>query len=238
MGVMGVATAQLFSVNINPACLSLLDSAQIGINVKKWNFSGRVLESGLQVVVPIKKINWGVGIYNFGNRFYNFGKINVALAKPLDSNQGIGISADFFREFVYLNSNANAINATIGYYNKLSDKLQLGISIRQIFYRSERRLERMYSQISGQGSLGLTYQASPMLSFTGELRSDEMNAIGLGLGMQFQKEQMALLMGFSNQENLINVGLRVPIGIVHWTLAYAFHQQLGSSVQSSLIYLW
>jgi hypothetical protein len=238
MGVLGVATNQLFSVNINPANLGLLDSSQIGIHIKKMNFAGRSLETGLQVATPFKKINLGVGIYNFGNSFYNFGKISVALAKPLDNKQGIGISVDFFREFVYLNSDANAVNATIGYYYKINEKLQLGASIRQVFYRSDERLERIYSQISGLGSLGLSYRAMPSLTFTGELRSDEINTMGLGLGMQLQKDKMALLMGFSNQENLINVGLRLPIGPVHWTVAYAFRQQLGSSVQSSLIYLW
>ena len=73
MGVLGVATNQLFSVNINPANLGLLDSSQIGIHIKKMNFAGRSLETGLQVATPFKKINLGVGIYNFGNSFYNFG---------------------------------------------------------------------------------------------------------------------------------------------------------------------
>ena len=152
-----------------------------------------------------------MGIYNFGNSFYNFGKISVALAKPLDNKQGIGISVDFFREFVYLNSDANAVNATIGYYYKINEKLQLGASIRQVFYRSDERLERIYSQISGLGSLGLSYRAMPSLTFTGELRSDEINTMGLGLGMQLQKDKMALLMGFSNQENLIMSVLDSPL---------------------------
>ena len=97
------------------------------------NFGRQISRNWITVATPFKKINLGVGIYNFGNSFYNFGKISVALAKPLDNKQGIGISVDFFREFVYLNSDANAVNATIGYYYKINEKLQLGASIRQGF---------------------------------------------------------------------------------------------------------
>ena len=116
MGVHGVATAQLFSANINPANLSLLDSAQVGVNVKKWNFAGNALESVLQTAIPFQRLKIGAGLYNFGNSFYNFGKLNFAIAKPLDKHQGIGVSFDLFREFVYLNSDATAINASVGYY--------------------------------------------------------------------------------------------------------------------------
>jgi len=238
MGVRGVSTANLFSVNINPANLSLLDSSQIGLSVRKWQFTGPALESGLQFASPIKNINLGLGVYNFGNRFYNFGKINVAIAKALDNKQGIGVSVDYYREFVYLNGDARALNAILGYYYKFNPKVNVGASVRQVFYRSDSRLERSYSQVTNQAALGLTLRTTEHLSFTGEFVSDEINALGIGFGMQFNNDKYALLMGLSNQENMFNAGLQIPLSSLHLTLAYAFHQQLGSSVQSLLTYSW
>ena len=238
MGIIGIANQSLFSMNANPANLGLLDSVQIGINIKQISLYGKALESGLQIASPIKNIHGGVGIYNFGNRFYNFGQLNFALAKVLDEKQGIGISIKYFKEFVYLNSNERALNASIGYYYQLSSKLRLGAKIQQVFYRSDERLERTYSQVGSEGGLGLHLSASRSLIFNAEIVSSEINALRVGAGMQLIKDKYSLLFGLSSHQSLVNVGITIPINALTFSLAYGYHQRIGSNLQTSLIYQW
>lgn len=237
-GVSGLATISLFSININPALLTALDSSQLGVNINKVAFAGRALGSGLQYAAPFHGINTGVGFYNFGNNYYNLSRLNVSLAKALDPKQSIGFSASYLKEFVYLQSNEKAITASFGYQYQVNAMLRLGASVHQVFYTSNDRLTRSYANFGSHGGIGLHIQATEALSLSTEMLIHEFLPIQMGLGLKYSRNGYDIMMGLNSHQSLLNAGIGIPLKSFRLNLTYGFHQRLGTSIQSSLIYKW
>jgi hypothetical protein len=238
LGITGIANSHLFSANANPASITFLDSAQIGVNSKKTSLYGRALESGLHMALPIKNIHAALGLYNFGNSFYNFSQVNIALAKALDPNQSIGISATYFKEFVYLQSNENAIAASFGYQYQINQLVSFGAKVQQVFYTSNDRLKRSYASFGSHGGIGVQYKVTEHLTLNGEAIVHEFLPIQLGFGIKLQKEKYDLMLGLSSHESLVNAGIAIPLNAFKFNITYGFHQRLGSAIQASIIYAW
>lgn len=238
MGVQGAASKNVFSNVLNPANVALLDSATLGMDLHQLSLSGRARNVSLQIAAPLKKIATQIGFANFGNSYYNLSQVNFAIAKKLSPTQGIGIGVNYYREFIYLQSNSTGVSAAAGYYNQLSSRIRFGAFVVPIIFVSDERLQRAFSSFNAKGGLGLFYNATPSLDLNGEVLVDEKNDLRLGAGFCYHLKSLDLMMGLSNQQGLINAGLGIPLNRFNFNLTYGFRESLGSGVQTSLIYQW
>lgn len=237
-GILGVATSQLFSCWVNPAQLNHLDSNSIGVNANKISLQTPATQTMAMYAAQKNSNAFGIGVGNFGNSFYNLSQASISYSKLLNPSQSLGISLQAAREFIYLNDNSFAISATLGYTYIIKPNLSLGVSAHRVFYTNNKQLEDNYTLISNKGLLGITYDATKELSIYSEVQIDETNPLRIGGGLSYQISKLNIQMGLSNQQSLLNAGLQLPLGNLDWQLSYGFHQRLGNSLQTQLVFKW
>jgi hypothetical protein len=237
-GVLGVATNGLFSCWVNPAQLHFLDSNAIGINLNRLSFQTPATQSMAMLGVHKNSNAYGLGLGNFGNSFYNLSQASLSYAKLLNPNQSLGFSIVSTREFIYLNDNSFSISANLGYAYQINSNLSLGVSAHRVFYSNNDQLEDNYTLISNRAVIGATVKASEELTIYSELEVDEANPLRVGGGVSYQLSKINLQVGLSSQQSLLNAGVLIPLGDIAWQLSYGFHQRLGNSFQTQLIYQW
>ena len=238
LGIEGVANTSLFSSVANPAQLSFVDSSSIGININQLNLNTPARDTRLQSVIQKNTISLGIGLGNFGNTFYNLSNFELGLSKQLNPNQSIGISFNALREFIYLNDDALALQAKLGYVFKVNENWKIGGSLHQTFYSSNDRLRENNTFLGNRGLLGVYFQASDELALHGETIVDDRNSFRVGGGVNYNIKVIALQLGFSSAQSLLNAGVNIPIKKFNWQLTYGFHNRLGNSLQTQLLYKW
>lgn len=238
IGIQGTASSELFSSWINPAQLSALDSNALGFNYNQLNINTPANVASLMLGIKGIRNGLGIGISNFGNSFYNFSQFNIGLSQQLNTQQSMGINIQATREFIYLNDNSLALSARFGYSYHINEAFTLGAAVHAMFYSSSDHFTKAYPLLANTGSLGIHYRASDELNIHLETEISDQNNARIAAGFNYSLKKVALQLGFSNQQSLLNAGFTLPIQSFRWQLSYGFHRQLGNSLHTQILYQW
>ena len=177
MGYTGLATADLWSLRLNPAGIAGLEQASAGLFYQQHFLSGDLAQQGLAFALPVGKGAFGIAGDRFGYDLYN--ETRVGLAYAMQFNEGFRAGIQLNHVGVRLGDNygsTGTFTAELGMQARLTNELWIGAHL----YNPTQAL----LGTSGDGAVvveervptllraGLLYIFSKKLSMTAEAEKD------------------------------------------------------------------
>lgn len=237
MGTIGVVGTHFHALYNNQAALAYLTSTTIGTDYNQGFFADKNLSAKTAgIAVPTGWGTLGLNLKYFGYQLYNEQKIGLAYGKQLGKRLAIGVQLDYFRTYIGNDyGTAQAISFEIGFYSKLTDKLDLGA---HIFNPIGAKIGNEYPEkIPVAFKLGLLYRVDDHLRLATEVEKILEEKTNYKFGIEYEIGSYFISrIGLATQPTLFTFGFGLRYKKLIFDIGTGYHQTLGFTPALSLLF--
>lgn len=172
------------------------------------------------------------GKYGFDQ--YSEGKLGLAYARKLGNGFSVGGMLDLFQYNIEGQSTANRISFEVSLYSEVSDKIHVGVHIFSPGTVTLTDIQRLGSKVA----LGVKYMVSKKATIYTDIEKISELPVQFKLAVDYQvQEKFGLRIGNNFSQGVFHIGAYLDItNNVRGTMAYSYHQMLGSTPSLSISY--
>ncbi len=226
----------VFGAKANPAALSTLKQAGIGVyGERRFNLEQLNMYS-LSAALPTASGNFGVQGNYLGFSQSNQTQLSLGYGRKIVETVEIGAAFHYHaisQAGIY--GGSSAITGSLGMLMHLSPKITAGLNAYNPFRASWNKGEG--ERLPSRYTFGMGYDASDKFFATAELEKEEGQTVNVNLGIHYQLiEQLFIRGGIASQTSSYFAGLGLQLSGFRLDVATSFHPQLGVSPGVLLLY--
>lgn len=238
MGGCSVASRGLWAMQNNPAGMANLDKFNFGLYYEnRWFLPETAYKSGA-IALPTKFGCLGVSFNQFGSSKYSENKFGLAYAKDFGPYFQMGLQLDYLlisSGDIY--GRQSAITFELGIQSQVTEKLQLGTYVfNPVSFRLQQSLNQEKLPIVFR--FGAAYQFTK--DFVGQCeieKNTEREGVSLRGGLEYEAlKNFYLRAGVQSNPGILTFGLGYALRFVKIDAAAQLHQELGASIQISMVF--
>jgi len=235
LGAYSLNHADVFSFTTNPASLSQLKNAAIGVYGERRFLLSELNNYTAAFGLPTNTGNFGLKTGYNGFSDYNETQIGLAYGRKLGSKIDIGAQFNYNSIRIAGYGNATAISFELGTVLHLTDKLHAGVHAANPIGGKYGKDQQ--EKLSSVYTIGLGYDASDKFFVSFEIEKEEDRPVNVNAGMQYKfLPQLLARAGISSATSSAWVGLGLSIKSVRIDVTTSYHPQLGISPGLLLLY--
>lgn len=232
MGRTAVAERDVWSVQNNPAGLSLLQGWHLGLYYEnQWLLKETAFKSGVMTVSFPKVGCFGLSVNHFGGSQYSESSFGLAYARSFGPYLQMGLRIDYLLlHFSEGYPNRNAFDFALGIQSQITEKLRLGACL--IHPVTSRWKTANADQLPIMMRFGMSFQFTK--SFNGQIeleRDSGRDGIRIGAGFEYQLfDRFWMRAGVEHNPNIFSFGIGYQVGWLKIDISAQMHQVLGPAV--------
>ncbi len=232
-----VVQQSVFSIRHNVAGMGALEGNAIGAGLRNNYLATGLNDFYLMAAFKQGKGHIGADIYYYGIDAYQQGALAVSYARPVAQNWFAGVRICYAYNYIPQEAvNRQLVTADLGVLGRLGN-WRVGASIQQ-FVQSQWQ-GRVEEHTPVVFRLGGGYFFTEQTFLSAELyKADNENA-DVRLGLSYAPaDALVLRFGFGTLRPAVGFGLGLRIKHLQINLAATWHQQLGLSPLTDVVYAW
>lgn len=237
MGTIGVVGTDFHSLYNNQAALAYLSETSFGADYNQGFFADKNLSiKTAGVALPTNWGTLGLNLRYFGYQLYNEQKIGLAYGKKLGKRLAIGVQLDYFRTHIGNDyGTAQTVSFEIGFYSKLTDKLELGA---HIFNPTATEIGNDYPEkIPVAFKFGVLYHVDDRLRLATEAEKILDKKTNYKFGLEYEIGPYFISrIGLATQPTLFTFGFGLRYKKLVFDIGTGYHQTLGFTPAISLLF--
>jgi hypothetical protein len=227
--------ADAFSMIVNPASISNLNSASAGVYGERRFLLNALNQYTAVAGFKTSSGNFGLQADYFGYSNYNESQLGIGYGRSLGSKVDVGVKFNYYNLRAASYGSASTFHFEAGAIMHLSDKLHAGFSVfnpvgGELNKETNEKIAAVY-----RGGFG--YEASDRFFITAEIIKEENKNVGVNAAFQYVFIKQLFLRGGINTLNsqpFVGVGLK--LGQMRVDFATNYHPQLGVSPAVMLLF--
>jgi hypothetical protein len=234
-GGVSVSDASVFSSINNPALLSQLHHWGVGINSEQRFAMPELQTSSVSTYTTRKHFTAAAHIMHFGYSLFNQQRLGISLARKLNEQFAIGVSAEYVATNAAEYGNARLIIPSIGVMYKPMSSLTLGF---YVFNPAQQKYSvALVDPVPTYARVGMVYDISKKLKTLVEFEQMlDQKPVFRG-GIRYYPHSMVwVAMGASSRPDFYTMGAGVLLKQFRIEMAMVVHQIIGITPQLSLSY--
>ena len=236
MGYTCVALSDEWSGFNNQAGLSWRKKFSIGIYVENRFLIKEMSMKALGLILPLKRVSFGLSVSHFGFSLYNEVKAGLAFSMLLGKKFSAGLQLDYLRIQQGENyGTRNLFTFEFGLQFRITEKVNLGAHVYnpvpvKFSKQSKELLPTLFR-------LGLSWQLSDSFLGSVEFEKDLLTKPAFKAGFEYHFiKPLFIRLGFLTNPVQFTFGFGLEFGKFRFDLASSYHPVLGYSPQASLVY--
>lgn len=237
MGNISVVGTDFHSLYHNQAAMAYYSSSSVGLDYDQGFFADKNLSTkSVGAILNTGIGNLGLQMKYFGFQLYNEQKIGLAYGRSLGKYLAIGVQLDYFRTYIGQDyGSAQALSFEIGFYSKLSPKLEMGA---HIFNPIGMTIGNEYKEdLPISFKLGMLYHIDENLLIASEVEKILTEKTIYKFGLEYLlNDYFSVRSGISTQPTLFSFGMGLTLKKWVLDIGTAYHQTLGFTPRISLYF--
>lgn len=237
MGNISVVGTDFHSLYHNQAAMAYYGKSSVGLDYDQGFFADKNLSTkSVGAIINTGIGSLGVQMKYFGFQLYNEQKVGLAYGRKLGKYLAIGVQLDYFRTYIGQDyGNAQALSFEIGFYSKLSEKLELGAHILNPIGMT---IGNEFKESLPIGfKFGLLYHIDENLLIACEVEKTLTEKAIYKFGLEYLiSNYFSVRTGLSTQPTLFSFGMGLNLQKWHLDVGTAYHQNLGFTPRISLYF--
>jgi len=239
MGGIFTTLDDFWSSMYNQAGLANIEKLTIGLGYDNSFLMKELATKHIGIAIPTKKSGvFGISLKQYGFSLYNLNKIGAAYSMKLSPKLSAGIMLDYIHlQLGDIYGSTGTFTFEMGAQYKINDQWTTGIHFfNPIMSKlADYHDERLTSTIS----LGCSFKASNQLLLTTEIQKSIEHKPDIKFGIDYKiVPSISLRSGISTNPGIYSFGLGFNYNNFIIDFSGNFHQLLGFSPSSSLIYVF
>jgi hypothetical protein len=232
-----VVQHSVFSSRHNVAGLGAVERNAIGAGLRNNYLATNLNDFYLMAAFAQGKGRIGVDLYYFGIDAYQQGALALSYARPFATNWYAGVRISYAYNYIPQEEvNRQLLSADLGILGKLGN-WRVGTSIQQFAQSQWQGRVDEHSPIIFR--LGGGYFFTEQTCLTAELYKADNERADVRLGLCYAPAAaLELRLGFGTLRPSFGFGLGIAFDQLQINLAATWHQQLGLSPLTDLVYAW
>ncbi|MCD4772839.1 MAG: hypothetical protein K8R41_05585 [Bacteroidales bacterium] len=236
MGNISSVTSGFWSVQNNQAGLTNYKNIAAGIYYENRFMLKALGLKAVGVVLPTSSGVFGLSFSNFGYSLYNENKIGLAYAKSFGEKISAGVQLNYL--YTHLDDeykDKGLITFEAGIQTKLTDFICIGV---HVFNPVNVKIDNYNNErIPAVFKLGISYLLSKNILCLLEVEKVTAQNPNIKAGLEYKILKKAYVrMGFMSDPATFTFGFGLQIQKLRFDMASSYHQVLGFSPKTSLIY--
>ena len=229
-----VTQSNLWSINNNIGCLSLIENAQVGFSINNRFLISDFTTSTAAFAIPFNNSALGVNYSNYGNENYQIHSAGLGYSMRLGKNISGGLKFNYL--FINLGDfygSKSIFSADLGLNAQLSSELKMGVIIKNptLAKLADFEDERIPTSIQ----LGFDYSVSDQLSTIISIEKDVLYAPSIKAAIIYSPlEKFIIRAGVGTYPTTFGFGVGTSIKKINIDLGTQYHQILGFSPEFSI----
>lgn len=235
IGVYSKNLADPFSMIVNPASLSNINSSGAGVYGER-----RFLVDALNQYTAVAGFktssgNFGLQADYFGYANYNETQLGLGYGRSLGSKVEVGVKFNYYNLRIPAYNSASTFHFEAGVLMHLSEKLHAGFSVfnpigGELNKETKEKIAAVY-----RGGFG--YEASDKFFITAEIVKEENKNVAVNAAFQYALvEQLLIRAGINTLNEQPFAGAGLKLGQMRIDFATSYHPQLGLSPAVMLLF--
>ena len=235
LGAYSIKHTDVFSFTSNPAALSQMTSAAVGVYGERRFWLNELNNYIAAVALPTSSGNFGLRMGYFGFSDYNETQIGLAYARKLGSKVDIGAQFNYHGFKISGYGDASTVSFELGTVLHFTERIHGGIHIANPVGGKFGKDET--EKIPSLYSLGIGYDASEKFFVSTEIEKEEDKEVNVNAGLQYRFiPQLLARVGVSTGTSSVWFGLGLNLHGFRLDITTAYHPQLGISPGLLLLY--
>lgn len=236
MGNNGASTADIWSLQANPAGITGITAPTISLNYIKHLFSNEISTQAFAAVLPLRNNFLGLSFQRYGFSAYNEMKIGFAYAKKFHKQLAIALNINYFQIKIDNYGSSNGFSVDIGVIYHYNEQLTFGAfsgNPSQQKYSSKEIEAKIPSSIN----VGATYKASDKLLIATTVAKILKEPIDVKIGFDYKIiDLFSLRAGLSVKPFKQYAGFGLNYKKILLDMAAAYDPNLGYAPQIAIGY--
>ena len=192
MGNNGAAVSDIWSLEANPAGITILSKPTLAANYTKFLIDNNLSKQAVAFVLPSKNTFVGLSFNRYGISEYNEIKTGLAIAKKFGNDLSIAIKGNYHQISIANYGSTTGFSLDIGAMYKLNDLLSFGLYINNPSMQSF-NTKIIETTIPTVFHFGSSYQFSDKLLMATAISKDFKGKIDFNLGLDYKVIEMISL---------------------------------------------
>ncbi|MCZ4243696.1 hypothetical protein [Pedobacter punctiformis] len=236
MGNNGASTADIWSLQANPAGITGITSPSISLNYVKHLFSNEISTQGLVGVIPFGNNYTGISFQRYGFSAYNEMKIGFAYAKKFDKKLAIALDVNYFQLKIPNYGSSTGFSVDIGLLYHFSEQLSFGAFTANPS-RQKYSAQEIEAQIPSSFNIGANYKASDKVLIATTISKVLNQSVDVKLGIDYKiLDLLSLRAGLSAKPFKQYAGFGLNYKKFLLDMATAYDPNLGYAPQIAIGY--
>lgn len=236
MAKSSVALYDIWSTFNNQAGLAYVPTFAAAIYYENQFLVKELGYKAAAIALPVKAGAFGIALSNFGFEKYNESKIGLAYGRKITDYFSAGVQLNYCmlnQQEVY--PNVRFLTFEAGILAQVSKQLTIGVHVYNPFYAKTSKFAGEYTESTFR--LGAAYQCTKELIVTIEGDKISNSKPHLKTGIEYSiKNRIQLRGGVSTDPSFFTFGCGLNYSKLQLDIGFAWHQVLGFSPSTSVIY--
>lgn len=236
MGESGAAVRDIWSIQANPAGISIINTPSTSLSYAKHLFSNEVSTQAFVAVIPFKNNFAGLSFERYGFSAYNESKIGFAYAKKFGTHLSIAINTNYHQLKISNYGSSAGFSIDVGAIYTIDKEFTIGAFVNNPFKQSYNKTE-ISTNIPTVFNIGASYSVSDKVLIATTLSKNLVEKIDVKLGIDYKiLDVLSLRGGLSKNPFKQYVGFGLNYKKFLLDMASTYDANLGYAPQIGIGY--